>query len=38
IETGLRGEAYTEVTSGVKEGDIAAVSTAREQLNLLGGQ
>jgi HlyD family secretion protein len=37
IETGLRGEAYTEVTSGVKEGDIAAVSTAREQLNLLGG-
>lgn len=37
IETGLRGEAYTEVTGGVKEGDIAAVSTAREQLNLLGG-
>jgi HlyD family secretion protein len=37
IETGLRGEAYTEVTGGVKEGDTAAVSTAREQLNLFGG-
>jgi HlyD family secretion protein len=37
IETGLRGEAYTEVTRGVKEGDVAAISTAREQLDLFGG-
>lgn len=37
IETGLRGEAYTEVKSGVKAGDTAAVSTARDQLNVFGG-
>ncbi len=38
ITTGLRGEAYTEVTRGVQAGDVAAVSTAREQLNLFGGR
>ena len=38
IKTGLRGEAYTEVISGVQAGDVAAVSTAREQINLFGGQ
>ncbi len=37
IETGLRGEAYTEVLGGVKEGDIAAVSTEREGIDLFGG-
>ena len=34
IETNLRGENYTEVTSGVKAGDIVAISTTREQINL----
>jgi len=37
IETGLRGESYTEVKSGVQAGDVAAVNTAPEQINLLGG-
>ena len=37
ITTGLRGETYTEVLSGVEEGDIAAISTEREGLDLLGG-
>ncbi|MCC7360860.1 MAG: efflux RND transporter periplasmic adaptor subunit [Anaerolineales bacterium] len=37
ITTGLRGETYTEVTSGVAAGDVAAVSTARDGLDLLGG-
>jgi HlyD family secretion protein len=37
IVTGLRGESYTEVTSGVSAGDLAAVSTARESINLFGG-
>ena len=37
ITTGLRGDAYTEVTSGVVAGDVAAVSTARDELDLLGG-
>jgi HlyD family secretion protein len=37
IETGLRGEAYTEVLGGVKEGDVAAVSTEREGIDLFGG-
>ena len=37
ITTGLRGDAYTEVTSGVAAGDVAAVSTARDSIDLLGG-
>jgi HlyD family secretion protein len=37
ITTGLRGEQYTEVLAGVAPGDVAAVSTARETLDLLGG-
>jgi HlyD family secretion protein len=37
IETGLRGENYTEVRSGVQVGDVAAVSTARDALNLFSG-
>ncbi len=37
ITTGLRGESYTEVTSGVRAGDVAAVSTSRDLLNLFGG-
>jgi HlyD family secretion protein len=37
ITTGLRGDLYTEVVSGVKEGDMAAVSTARDRINLFGG-
>jgi HlyD family secretion protein len=38
IETGLRGDTHTEATRGVNEGDVAAVSTAREQIDLFGGQ
>jgi HlyD family secretion protein len=37
ITTGLRGEQYTEVLEGVQPGDVAAVSTERDTLNLLGG-
>ncbi|MGH2523609.1 MAG: hypothetical protein ACRDH2_13980, partial [Anaerolineales bacterium] len=37
ITTGLRGEAYTEVLDGVKEGEVAAINTEREEINLLGG-
>ncbi len=37
ITTGLRGEAYTEVLEGVAAGEVAAVSTARDDLSLLGG-
>jgi len=37
ITTGLRGEAYTEVVSGVAAGDVAAVTTARDTLDILGG-
>jgi HlyD family secretion protein len=37
ITTGLRGESYTEVAAGVEAGDVAAVSTARETFDLLGG-
>jgi HlyD family secretion protein len=37
ITTGLRGEAYTEVLTGVAPGDIAAISTQRDGLDLLGG-
>ena len=37
ITTGLRGETYTEVLTGVAAGDIAAISTTREGLDLLGG-
>jgi HlyD family secretion protein len=37
ITTGLRGETHTEVSSGVNVGDLAAVSTAREQIDLFGG-
>lgn len=37
ITTGLRGEAYTEVLAGAAPGDVAAVSTARDALNLLDG-
>ncbi|HLE30052.1 MAG TPA: efflux RND transporter periplasmic adaptor subunit [Anaerolineales bacterium] len=38
IVTGLRGETHTEVKDGVSEGEVAAVSTAREGLNFFGGQ
>jgi len=37
ITTGLRGEAYTEVLEGAAAGEVAAVSTARDDLSLLGG-
>jgi hypothetical protein len=37
ITTGLRGESYTEVLSGVAAGAVAAISTEREGLDLLGG-
>lgn len=37
IETGLRGESYTEILSGVQVGDVAAISTEREQLDIFGG-
>jgi HlyD family secretion protein len=37
ITTGLRGEQYTEVIEGVRPGDVAAVSTEREILDLFGG-
>jgi HlyD family secretion protein len=39
ITTGLRGETYTEVLTGVQPGDVAAISTERDglDLDLLGG-
>lgn len=37
IETGLRGESYTEILAGVQAGDVAAISTEREKLDLFGG-
>lgn len=37
ITTGLRGETHTEVLAGVQPGDVAAISTDREGLNLFGG-
>jgi HlyD family secretion protein len=37
ITTGLRGETYTEVLSGVEPGAVVAISTQREGLDLLGG-
>lgn len=37
IDTGLRGESYTEILTGVSVGDVAAISTEREKLNLFGG-
>ncbi len=37
ITTGLRGESYTEVLTGVAEGDVAAISTQRDGIDLLGG-
>ncbi len=37
IETGLRGESYTEVLSGVSLGDVAAISNEREKLDVWGG-
>lgn len=38
IETGLRGDSYTEVTAGVKEGDVAAITTTQNTLDFLGGE
>ncbi len=37
ITTGLRGENYTEVLTGVAPGAVAAISTERDGLDLLGG-
>jgi HlyD family secretion protein len=37
ITTGLRGEQYTEVIAGVQPGDVAAVSTERDTLDIFGG-
>jgi HlyD family secretion protein len=37
ITTGLRGESYTEVTGGVQAGDVAAISTQREGIDVFGG-
>jgi HlyD family secretion protein len=37
IELGLRNDQFSEAKSGVSEGDVAAVNTAREQINLFGG-
>jgi HlyD family secretion protein len=35
IETGRRGDSYTEVTSGISVGDVAAVSTSGNTLDFL---
>jgi HlyD family secretion protein len=37
IVSGLRGESYTEARSGVGAGDVAAISTQRQTIDLLGG-
>lgn len=37
VELGLRNDQFSEVKSGVNEGDVVAVNTAREQLRFLGG-
>ncbi len=37
VALGLRNDAVSEVKSGVNEGDVVAVNTAREQLQLFGG-
>jgi HlyD family secretion protein len=39
ITTGLRGESYTQVLTGVEPGDVAAISTQRDglEIDLLGG-
>jgi HlyD family secretion protein len=37
ITTGLRGEAYTEILGGVDAGEVAAISTQRDRLDILGG-
>jgi HlyD family secretion protein len=38
VELGLRNESVSEVTRGVNEGDVVAVSTARQQFSFFGGQ
>ena len=37
VELGLRNDQFSEVKSGVNEGDVVAVNTAREQLRFFGG-
>ena len=37
VTLGLRDEAYSEVTSGIQAGDVAAVDTARQTFSLFGG-
>lgn len=37
VQLGLRGEAYSEVRSGLNAGDVVAVSTVREAFSLFGG-
>ena len=37
ITTGLRGDSYTEVLTGVVAGDVAAITTERDGIDLLGG-
>jgi HlyD family secretion protein len=38
VTLGLSNEAYSQVIAGLAEGDAVAVDTARERLQLLGGQ
>ena len=38
VQLGLRNESVSEVTQGVSEGDVVAVSTARQQFSFFGGQ
>ncbi len=37
IETGLRNEQFSEVISGLQEGDVVVVTNSREGFNLFGG-
>jgi HlyD family secretion protein len=37
VELGLRNDQFSEAKSGVREGDVVAVSTAREQFSFFGG-
>ncbi|MCI0578757.1 MAG: HlyD family efflux transporter periplasmic adaptor subunit, partial [Chloroflexi bacterium] len=38
VETGLRNEQFSEVVSGLREGDQVVVTNEREGLNLFGGE
>jgi multidrug efflux pump subunit AcrA (membrane-fusion protein) len=36
VETGLRNEQFSEVVSGLQEGDVVVVTNERETLNFFG--